>query len=128
MLTTELDNLNTRNFKISDKTPTVGASSNHLWPWASSYQLSKHARIRAQQRGIALKTIQIIATFCDRRKRVPGGMEALSLSTKEHEWLADYGLSSAELERTKNIRLIADPSSAKIITVEHAYRRRRFLS
>lgn len=91
------------------------------------YEFSNHAIARAQQRGILIETIEMIANLADRRTRTPGGTVALSISNKARARWINGGLPAAAIERVKDIVLITDPQTNTLVTVEHTHgRRRRF--
>jgi hypothetical protein len=91
------------------------------------YELSNHAIIRAQQRGILIETIEMIVILADRRTRTPGGTVALSVSDKARARWINGGLPATTMDRAKGIVLIADPDTNTLVTVEHTHgRRRRF--
>jgi hypothetical protein len=91
------------------------------------FELTDHAAKRAQQRGISRDCIHLISRFADRRVRVPGGAIALSISDRARERCVAGGFPPNEVDRTRQVVLIADITSASIITVEHAHGRRRRL-
>jgi len=91
------------------------------------FDLSEHAKVRAQQRGVSRDTIELVSRFADRRTRVPGGAVALSISAKAREKWVRGGLSATEIDRACRCVMIADLSTRSIITVEKSDgRRRRF--
>ena len=94
---------------------------------ANHLNWSEHATKRAQQRGVATRTVQLIAAMADRRMRVPGGAHALSVSQKAATMLINSGIAAETVERTRNIVLVVDYRTDTLITVEHGHgRKRRF--
>jgi len=84
--------------------------------------LSSHAEIRAQQRGIRLSTINIIMELADRKVRLPGNVFALSVSQFRGDELVRLGLPAAEIERASNVVAVIN-CDGKVVTVEHRTRR-----
>ena len=85
-------------------------------------EMSQNALRRAQQRGISRDTVEMVGRLADRKFRVPGGAVALSLSPQARQRCISEGHAAAQVERTKNIVLIADQKTRTVITVQHGHR------
>jgi hypothetical protein len=80
--------------------------------------LTRHASVRAQQRGVPHRVINALATWADVEIPVGGGCVALSLSRRQ---MSDRGLRAslgAELDRLAGVALVADETGA-VVTVLH---------
>lgn len=91
-------------------------------------QLTQHASIRANQRGIPHGVIAHLLDHADVETRVGSGCVALSLSRRR---LKDRDVKTSvgrDLDRLRNLAVVCDPADGSIITVlhEHGARARRY--
>lgn len=82
--------------------------------------MSKHAMVRAQQRGIRRSVVDHILTLGDRKTRVAGGLWAVSMSDDRATELRRVGVPAQELERVRGINVIVNLERSMVVTVEHA--------
>jgi hypothetical protein len=83
-------------------------------------RLSRHARVRAQARGIPLHVIEAILAHADRRCFIDGGRRALMVSRRHLDGLAE-AVPAAARERMEGIILVINRTGEVIVTVLHAY-------
>lgn len=91
--------------------------------------ISRHARIRCQQRGVSWEILSALQDVADRSVPVGGGHFAVSLSRRGAKWLREDGYPApAILERLDGLTLVVS-SMGQTVTVLHAtagrYRRVR---
>lgn len=82
--------------------------------------MSKHAMVRAQQRGIRGSVLDLILTLGDRKTRVAGGLWAISMSDDRATELRRAGVPAQELERVRGVNAIVNLEREMVVTVEHA--------
>ncbi len=82
--------------------------------------MSKHATVRAQQRGIRQSVLDLILSLGDRKVRVAGGLWAVSMSNHRAAELRRAGVSAQEIERVQGINAIVNLDRMVVVTVEHA--------
>lgn len=82
--------------------------------------MSKHATVRAQQRGIRRPVLDLILTLGDRKTRVAGGLWAISMSDDRATELRRAGVPAQELERVRGVNAIVNLEREMVVTVEHA--------
>lgn len=85
--------------------------------------LTQHAQVRAQQRGIRIQTIELVLEMGDRKVRLPGNSFAISVSKARAVELVRLGLPPADIERTANVVAVISGTDGAVITVEHRSRR-----
>ncbi len=85
--------------------------------------LTKHAQVRAQQRGIRSQTIDMILEMGDRKVRLPGNSFAISVSKSRALDLIRLGFPAADVERATNVVAVISANGGAVITVEHRSRR-----
>ncbi len=85
----------------------------------TDYSLSKHAELQAQKRGIKSEIIAFI--ICRSGVGLYAGNDKLSMriSQSERKRLQMQGVSSALLEKSKNVVLIVSAIEAVVVTVMH---------
>lgn len=91
-------------------------------------QLTQHASVRANQRGVPHGLISHLLDHADVETRVGGGCVALRLSRRR---LKDKDVKRSvgrDLDRLRNLAVVCNPSDGSIITVlhEHGSRARRY--
>lgn len=91
-------------------------------------QLTDHASVRANQRGVPHGLLVHLLDHADVETRVGGGRVALSLSRKR---LADRDVRKSvgrDVDRLRNLAVVCDLDDGAIITVlhEHGARGRRY--
>jgi hypothetical protein len=82
-------------------------------------RLSRHARARAQARGIPLQIVNAILAHADRRRFIAGGRRALMVSRRRLDALADV-IPAADRERMEGVILVTSRAGEAIVTVLHA--------
>jgi hypothetical protein len=86
----------------------------------ASPRLSRHARVRAQARGIPLHIINAILAYAGRPRFVGEGRRALMVSRRRLDALAD-AIPAADRERMEGVILVINRTAEVIVTVLHAY-------
>lgn len=91
-------------------------------------QLTNHATVRANQRGVPHGLIEQLLAHADIETRVGGGCVALSVSRRR---LADRDVRRSvgrDLDRLRNLAVICDAGDGSIVTLlhEHGARARRY--
>lgn len=84
-------------------------------------QLTEHASIRANQRGVPHGVIAHLLDHADVETRVGGGCVALSLSRRR---LADRDVRKSiggDVDRLRNLAVVCNPQDGAIITVLHQH-------
>lgn len=82
-------------------------------------QLTNHASVRANQRGVPHDLIVQLLTHADLERSVGGGCVALSVSRRR---LADRDVrrsAGRDLDRLRNLSVVCDVRDGSIITVLH---------
>jgi len=87
-------------------------------------QLSTHAQLQAQRRGIGQRTLDLVLGHADKSRKLPGKARALWISRKGRKRLIWAGVAASEADRTCGVRLIIDLRDDVALTVEHAFARR----
>jgi len=87
-------------------------------------ELSTHAQLQAQRRGIAPRTLDLVLAYADKSRKLPGKARALWISRKGRDRLVWSGFAASEVERASGVRLIVDLRDDVVVTVEHATARR----
>lgn len=91
-------------------------------------QLTDHASVRANQRGIPHGLIEQLLAHADIETRVGGGCVALSVSRRR---LAERDVRRSmgrDLDRLRNLAVVCNASDGSIVTLlhEHGARARRY--
>ena len=80
-----------------------------MQPYAPSYRVSDHARIRGQQRGIRPTAREIVFAYGDRETPGRDGCYVLSISRGELAYLVEIGaITPGQAERCARIALVTD--------------------
>jgi hypothetical protein len=87
-------------------------------------RLSTHAARQAQRRGVAHQTLQLVLTYADRSRKLPGKARALWVSRKGRERLICSGFPPNEIDRTRGVRIVVALDDDIVTTVEHMLARR----
>lgn len=91
-------------------------------------QLTSHAAVRANQRGVPHGLIEQLLAHADTETRVGGGCVALSVSRRR---LSDRDVRRSvgpDLDRLRNLAVVCNASDGSIVTLlhEHGSRARRY--
>lgn len=89
--------------------------------------ISRHAERQAQRRGITRRTLDLILTYADRSRKLPGRARALWLSRKAREQLICSGFAPSEVDRTRGVRLVIALDEDVVMTIEHMLGRRAWV-
>jgi hypothetical protein len=90
-------------------------------------RVSNHALRQSQRRGISQQTLDLVLTYYDRSRKVPGYARALWIGPRGREALIRAGIPVALIERCAGVRVIVDLAEDLILTVEHTCKRRRWV-
>jgi hypothetical protein len=90
-------------------------------------QVSQHALKQAQRRGISRETLDLVLTYHDCSRKLPGYARALWIGPRGREALVRAGLPVALIERCAGVRAIVHLGEDLVLTVEHTCRRRRWV-
>ncbi len=88
-----------------------------------SLDLSCHAAVRSQARGVPLDLVEAILDYADRTVPVGGGCESLSISRKGLGRIPSHIMPPAARDRLANLAVIVDGSSERVVTVMHMHGR-----
>lgn len=86
--------------------------------------LSKHAAVRAKQRGVPLAVIDLLLRHADAEIKQGGGCRSIWLSRAEAARLQEEGISPTLVERSRDVALVV-AANGSIVTVTHLYGRRQ---
>ena len=89
---------------------------------APQSQITGHAKLRCQQRGISPSTIRLLLQHGDVITPVGGGRRAITVSRLERAAMANEGVCPQTLDRIRKLCLIEE--GQRIITVMVATQRR----
>ena len=84
------------------------------------FELTRHARSRAQNRGIRTEVIELVLAHGDIELHAGEGLHSLQISRKGMERLAEAGVRPALREKALGVVLLVDPTTQQIITAMHA--------
>jgi hypothetical protein len=87
-------------------------------------RLSAHAERQAQRRGVAHRTLDLVLTYADRSRKLPGRARALWVSPRARQQLICSGLAPSDVDRTRGVRIIVALDDDIVTTVEHMLARR----
>jgi hypothetical protein len=90
-------------------------------------QVSEHALRQSQRRGISRETLDLVLTYHDRSRKLPGYARALWIGPRGRKALVQAGLPVAIIERCAGVRAIVDLADDLVLTVEHTCKRRRWV-
>lgn len=93
------------------------------------FEVTKHAQIRMQQRGVRDGMTDIILTFADRRVNVGGESQAFSVSRKNAQKLIETGVMAPSMaDRIKNKAVVVanDNHVVTVMNLEDGKRGRRY--
>ena len=88
-------------------------------PERTTYELSKHAGVRAQQRGIRLRVIALVMSHGDLRLHAGEGLVPVRLSRRRREKMAGIGVPASDMEKAAGVVLLIDPKTRTVITAMH---------
>ena len=88
-------------------------------PRKVGYQLSKHAEIRAQQRGIRQQIIGLVTDHADQRLHAGNGLVSLRLSRRCLRDLGAAGINTSLLEKAKGVVVLMCPRTNTVVTTMH---------
>ncbi len=88
------------------------------------FELSNHARLRGQQRGITNQTICFVYQEHDCQRHIGGGLRAVYLSRRRVAALREQGVRAQDLDRASGVFLVINPKNRNVITVLHDIGRR----
>jgi hypothetical protein len=84
-----------------------------------NYDLTDHAKCRAQQRGVTLDTLNFVISHSDIWLHAGEGCRSARISHKQLGELSQEGLPASLIERATNVVVVVDPVSGSIVTVLH---------
>ena len=87
-------------------------------------KVSEHALRQSQRRGISRETLDLVLTYHDRSRKVPGYARALWIGPRGRKALIRAGLPVALIERCAGVRAIVHLGEDLVLTVEHSLKRR----
>lgn len=87
-------------------------------PHRSLIRISRHAAIRAQQRGVQVSTISFIFSFADTQVYVGNSCKAHSLSRRAALRLRELRHPPHDIDRARRVTVITSPDG-EVITVFH---------
>ena len=89
-------------------------------------KVSEHALRQSQRREISRETLDLVLTYHDRSRKLPGYARALWIGPRGRDALVRAGLPVALIERCAGVRAIVDIGEDLVLTVEHTCKRRRW--
>jgi hypothetical protein len=90
-------------------------------------KVSEHALRQSQRRGISRETLDLVLTYHDRSRKLPGYARALWIGPRGRKALIRAGLPVALVERCAGVRAIVHLGQDLVLTVEHTCKRRRWV-
>jgi hypothetical protein len=90
-------------------------------------KVSEHALRQSQRRGISRETLDLVLSYHDRSRKLPGYARALWIGPRGRKALIRAGLPVALIERCAGVRAIVHLGEDLVLTVEHTCRRRRWV-
>ena len=100
------------------------AMQTHLQTATCEFKMTKHAEVRAKQRGVRRDSLDIVFRYADVEENVGSGCYNLSLSRSElARLLASKVITASQAERCKRLKLVA--AGNVIITNYKAHRASR---
>jgi hypothetical protein len=84
-----------------------------------NYDLTDHAKCRAQQRGVTHDTLNFVIAHSDIWLHAGEGCRSVRISCKQLGQLSREGVPASLIERATNIVIIIDPDAGSIVTVLH---------
>ncbi len=83
-------------------------------------RMSRHAEIRAQQRGIRARVRELILVHHDHARPLGGGCRSIFISRRRAARLRANGLEPALLEAAIGVVLVVSADGRRVVTVLHA--------
>ena len=84
-----------------------------------NFEMTNHARCRAQQRGVTHDTLNFVIAHSDVWLHAGEGSKTIRLSNRRLGELSREGYPGALIERATNVEVVIDSLSGSIITVLH---------
>jgi hypothetical protein len=89
-------------------------------------RVSEHALRQSQRRGISRETLDLVLTYHDRSRKLPGYARALWIGLRGRKALVRAGLPVALIEHCTGVRAIVDLGEDLVLN-EHTCKRRRWV-
>lgn len=86
---------------------------------AQHYELSRHAAIRCQQRGVPVRVVQTLLDKADRVVPVGSGAYSRFVSKRRRRNLTAYGVPAWVVDRLESVCVVT--SGETVLTVFHRY-------
>ena len=83
---------------------------------APTFDLSRHARKRCQQRCVSHALVGLVLLHADRRVFVGGGVQASMITRKRLKRLGQ-GMGAGESERLRNLVVLHHPAARAVVSV-----------
>jgi hypothetical protein len=87
--------------------------------YPETYKLTRHAQVRAQQRGIRQQTIAVILVHGDLQLHAGEGLISIRLTKRRLRGLQKTQVPAAVREKAAGIILLLDPVTETVVTVMH---------
>ena len=84
-----------------------------------NFEMTNHARCRAQQRGVTHDTLNFVITHSDVWLHAGEGSKSTRISNRRLGELSREGYPGTLIERATNVVVIVDPLCGSVITVLH---------
>ena len=85
----------------------------------TTYELSKHAEVRARQRGIRMRVIALVMFHGDLRRHPGEGLVSVRLSRRRLEKVAEIGVPASDREKAAGFVLLIDAKTQTVVTAMH---------
>ncbi|MXZ43964.1 MAG: hypothetical protein F4Z01_03165 [Gammaproteobacteria bacterium] len=89
----------------------------------SNYTLTPHAQRAAQQRGIALQTVQCVLYNADIRNHRGEGKMSFAISKKKLKQLRAQGYPPKTIEKLHAVVVLVEPLNKKVVSVWHSFKK-----
>ncbi|AWM23754.1 hypothetical protein AOX55_0000474 [Sinorhizobium fredii CCBAU 25509] len=100
------------------------AQQGKVYAVADGLTLTRHALMRAQQRGIRRQVIDYVVAEADIDLNAGDGCHSYRISQRKMAVLRKAGIPAAGLDRAKRVVVICSEQSDEVVTVLHDHGRR----